>query len=102
MKQATINVVNAIKTGKIKSNVPGVHLEGPYLSKEQCGAQCPTFITTPNEEEYVPFVKEYGKYIKKWTFAPENDINSKFVKFITSNKIIASIAFGTVMIPKIS
>lgn len=91
MKQATINVVNAIKTGKIKSNVTGVHLEGPYLSKEQCGAQCPTFITAPNEEEYVPFVKEYGKYIKKWTFAPENDINSKFVKFITSNKIIASI-----------
>lgn len=91
MKKATINVVEAIKTGEIKSNVIGVHLEGPYLSKEQCGAQCPTFITSPNENDYIPFLNEYGKYISKWTYAPENDKDQKFVKTLVKNNIIASI-----------
>ncbi|MCQ3035374.1 MAG: amidohydrolase family protein, partial [Bacilli bacterium] len=91
MKKATLNVVEALKTGKIKSNVPGVHLEGPYLSKDQAGAQCPDFITPPIKEEYVPFVEEYGKYIKKWTYAPENDKNGEFAKFISSHNIIPSI-----------
>lgn len=91
MKKATLNVIEALKTGKIKNNVPGVHLEGPYLSREQCGAQCPTFITAPNEKDYVPFVKEYGAFIKKWTYAPENDKDQKFVKFLSDNNIIPSI-----------
>lgn len=91
MKNAAINVVEAIKTGRILSNVIGVHMEGPYLSKEQAGAQCPTFITAPKEEDYVPFVQQYNKYISKWTYAPEHDKEGKFARFLTNNGIIASI-----------
>ena len=45
MKQAVINIHKA--KGKTKGHILGAHLEGPYLSAKQCGAQCPIFITPP-------------------------------------------------------
>ena len=90
MKEAVINIANAKKSGKCKSNIIGAHLEGPYLSKEQSGAQCPTFLTNPVKEDYMNLINEYGKYISRWTYAPENDENGEFCKFLTDNGIIVS------------
>ncbi len=72
-----------------RANIIGAHLEGPYLSAEQCGAQHPDFITPPNAEEYVPLVEKYGDAIARWTYAPENDDGS-FAEFLSANGIIAS------------
>lgn len=91
MKKATSNIVEATKSKKLKSNILGVHLEGPYLSKKQSGAQNLEYIKAPSGNEYLPFIKEYGEYIRKWTYAPEVDLNQKFVKTLVSNHIIASI-----------
>lgn len=90
MKQATINIVKAKESGLANANILGAHLEGPYLSKNQAGAQCPTFITPPNPSDYVDFINEYKDGIARWTFAPENDNAGKFCKFLTDNGIIAS------------
>lgn len=35
-------------------------------------------------------VEDYGKYIARWTYAPENDKNGEFCKYLTTNGIIAS------------
>lgn len=83
-------ITAAIFSGKINSNVPGAHIEGPYLSKEQCGAQVPKFITPPIKNEYESIVERFGKYVKRWTYAPENDKNGDFCRYITSHGIIAS------------
>ncbi len=88
MKNAVINVQKA--KGKTKGNIIGAHLEGPYLSSKQAGAQCPIFITPPIKEDYQSLIEEYGKSIARWTYAPENDENGEFCKYLTTHNIIAS------------
>ena len=88
MKQAVINIHKA--KGKTKGNILGSHLEGPYLSPKQAGAQCPAFITPPQKGDYENLIKEYGESIARWTYAPENDKKGTFCKYLTEHNIIAS------------
>ena len=90
MKDAVIHIDTAKKSGQVKPNILGAHLEGPYLSANQCGAQCPTFITPPQQEDYKSLVTEYGHAIARWTYAPENDENGEFCRYLTENGILAS------------
>lgn len=90
MKDAVVNIDTAKKSKRAKGHILGAHLEGPYLSKKQCGAQCPTFITPPQEEEYVSLINEYGDSITRWTYAPENDIDGSFCRYLTEHGVIAS------------
>lgn len=90
MREAVKNIAAAKKSGKSKSNIFGAHLEGPYLSKEQCGAQCPSFITPPVKEDYRGLFEEYGGAIARWTYAPECDKNGEFCRFVVSHGAIAS------------
>ena len=88
MKQAVVNIHNA--KGKTKGNILGAHLEGPYLSPKQAGAQCPVFITPPQKADYESLIEEYGESIARWTYAPENDENGTFCRYLTEHNIIAS------------
>ena len=90
MREAVINIAKAKDSGYAKANILGAHLEGPYLSVNQCGAQCPDFITEPCPEDYKSLINEYGEYIKRWTYAPEHDEGGEFCKYITEHGIIAS------------
>ena len=88
MREAVVNIHNA--KGKTKGNILGAHLEGPYLSPKQAGAQCPAFITPPKKTDYESLIEEYGASIARWTYAPENDENGTFCKYLTEHDIIAS------------
>lgn len=90
MKDAVKKISAAKRSGKTENDIIGAHLEGPYLSANQCGAQCPKFITKPEIRDYKPFVEEYGNDIARWTYAPENDEKGEFCKYIAENGIIAS------------
>ena len=90
MKKAVVNIDAAKKSGKVKGNILGAHLEGPYLSPKQAGAQCPAFITPPIKGDYENLIAEYGDSIVRWTYAPENDENGTFCKYLTEHNIIAS------------
>lgn len=90
MEKAVISIKDAILSKKSKANIMGAHLEGPYLSAKQCGAQYPDFIKNPDKSEYIPLIENYGDYISRWSYAPENDANGEFCKFITENGIVAS------------
>ena len=68
----------------------GAHLEGPYLSEKQCGAQCTDFITPPKKEEYEALVEEYGGSIARWTYAPERDKDGSFCRYLNARGIVAS------------
>ena len=72
--------------------IPGVHMEGPYLSPKQCGAQRPGMITPPVREAYTELTERLGKYIARWDFAPENDKDREFCKYIRSHGMIPAVA----------
>lgn len=48
----------------------GIHVEGPYLSPAQCGAQDPAYIRLLDPEEYKRLIQACPK-ILRWTIAPE-------------------------------
>lgn len=70
----------------------GAHLEGPYFSLEQSGAQNPDYIKAPDEQEYRLLIKEFGDIIKRWDFAPELEGGVEFCKTLRKNRIIPAIA----------
>ena len=55
----------------IMPHIYGAHLEGPYFSPAQSGAQDPAFIRTPDSKEYEEIYAEYSDLIKRWDYAPE-------------------------------
>ena len=90
MAESAQHIRAAMADPRVKGTILGVHMEGPYLSAKQAGAQCPTHITPPVEEDYLPFIKENADVIARWTYAPENDTDEKFVKTLQEYGIIAS------------
>ena len=90
MKDAVRTVSAAKKDGALKSNILGAHLEGPYISRNQCGAQYPGVITPPVKADYTALIDEYGKDIVRWTYAPENDYLGEFCRYLTEHGIVAS------------
>ncbi len=86
-----IKAFEAIKQCADKCSVviPGVHLEGPYLSKEMCGGQNPDSVKAPEKEEYTMLYDRFGSLIKRWTYATEND-NGDFLEFLNDKGIVPS------------
>lgn len=77
---------------KVMPNVCGAHLEGPYFSKNQCGAQNKDFITPPVKEDYERILKAHGDFIRRWSFAPENEGAGEFMTALKEYDVIPSIA----------
>ena len=70
----------------------GVHLEGPYFSMEQRGAQDPRFIRNPDPAHYGPILERWGKWIQRWSSAPELPGTAEFAKALTERGILPSVA----------
>lgn len=75
-----------------KSNIIGAHLEGPYFSHAQSGAQNPDYIVEPREEEYREILQVGEGIISRWSFAPELRGGVEFCRFLAENGIVSSIA----------
>ena len=90
MAESARHIRAAMADPRVKGTILGVHMEGPYLSAKQAGAQCPAHITPPVEEDYLPFIQENSDVIARWTYAPENDTEGKFAKALQKYGIVAS------------
>lgn len=72
----------------------GIHLEGPYFSAEQGGAQDPKYLRTPKPEEYLPIL-EMSDDIMRWSSAPELDGADTLGYELKKRGILASIAHSS-------
>jgi N-acetylglucosamine-6-phosphate deacetylase len=72
------------------AKILGVHLEGPYFSLEQKGAQNPKYIIPPKPEQYLPLLDNYPCIIKV-TAAPEIPGCLELGQELRKRKIIAAI-----------
>ena len=55
------------------SELVGIHLEGPFISKEKCGAQKPEYIQKPSAEKLMAWQVAADGLISLVTIAPETD-----------------------------
>lgn len=69
----------------------GLHLEGPYFSMNQKGAQDPRYIRSPKKEEYESILN-HSQDIIRWSAAPELEGAGEFGRFIAGRNILPSIA----------
>lgn len=69
----------------------GLHLEGPYLSPVQRGAQDLQFLRHPDPKEYESLVKR-SSFIRRWSFAPELPGSHAFISFLKAHDIIPALA----------
>lgn len=84
------NIKACKNSGLAQANIIGAHLEGPYFSKEMCGAQNTDHITPPIKEDFEEIVKNHGDIISRWSYAPEHDPKGEFCRYITENGISPS------------
>ncbi len=93
-KEEIFQSIDAFRIGR-KSitdgpNMPGLHMEGPYISIKQKGAIDPRYIRNPDPSEYEEFL-QYGKgLISRWTVAPELPGVLSFVKRLREENIVVS------------
>lgn len=69
----------------------GIHLEGPYFAKSQKGAQDEKFIKSPTPEHYLKILEKGGKYIKRWSIAPELEGAMELGRLLSEKGILPSI-----------
>lgn len=62
------------EAGTVTEHMPhllGIHLEGPYFSPAQAGAQPPEYLVNPRPEHYLEILKRGEGNIVRWSIAPE-------------------------------
>lgn len=90
MARSAERIRQAMSDPRGKGTILGAHLEGPYLSRTQAGAQCADFITPPKAADYLPFLEQYADAVVRWTYAPENDEGQQFAKALKRFGVKAS------------
>ena len=73
------------------SSFLGLHLEGPYFSYNQRGAQDPEYIRNPEPEEYNMILEAVGDDLIRWSMAPELKGALELGTLLRSKGILAAI-----------
>lgn len=81
----------AVKANKNGAQIGGMHLEGPYFSPGQAGAQDPRYLRCPTPEDYNLILEKGKGILKRWSFAPELEGTPQFAADIKKHGILASI-----------
>ncbi|MBR2971709.1 MAG: N-acetylglucosamine-6-phosphate deacetylase [Clostridia bacterium] len=90
MRRSLGNIKAAMSDGRVMAYIIGAHLEGPYLSLAQTGAQAGACITFPIKNDYVSIVSDYRGTLARWTYAPENDQDTEFAEYMRGAGVLTS------------
>ena len=90
MRRSLGNVEAAMKDERVLSTIIGAHLEGPYLSLAQTGAQAGACITFPVKSDYEEIVNTYRGALARWTYAPEHDEGGEFASVMRDAGVVTS------------
>jgi len=84
--------LKATRDPRIRANLLGIHVEGPYISAAQAGAQKPEHIRDFDSAEYERIWQRSQGHIKRWSVAPEVAGAEEFARFAKNKGICLSIA----------
>ena len=90
MRRSMENIRSAMSDERVLAHIIGAHLEGPYLSLAQTGAQAGDAITPPVKEDYTAIADEYKGALARWTYAPENDEGAEFSAYMQEAGVVTS------------
>lgn len=90
LKALSVCVENKDKLEQSGAKIHGIHIEGPYLSPCQAGAQDSSFIRNPDKEEYKRIL-DYCSDVIRWTIAPELPGALEMGDYLCGRGVLASI-----------
>lgn len=73
------------------AKVLGVHLEGPFISKDFVGAQPIEYVATPLVATFKHYEEVSGNHIKEVSLAAEVEGSCDLIRYLASKNIVASI-----------
>lgn len=93
-KEQIVGFLNFVKdymqgSDSLKSMVLGAHLEGPFLSVKNRGAQKLEDLAVPSKDDY-SYMLDYAKVIKTVTISPELDGADQMAKRLTEKGVMVS------------
>ena len=89
------DVVKAVaKASEKDKTIKGIYLEGPFISREKCGAQNPDYILKPDADMIERLNEASGNRVKVVAIAPETDGAMECIENL-SQKYVCSIAHTT-------
>lgn len=99
MTQSPENITKALKAVKAYrelspesgAEILGVHLEGPFISKDFVGAQPIEYVAKPSVEVFKKYQDASGDCVRIVTLAPEVEESTELIKYLVSQNIVASI-----------
>ncbi len=71
--------------------IKGINLEGPFLSREFCGAMPKDLLTDPDTETFNEFQRAARGLIKIVTVAPELPHAESFIREVSQTKVVVSL-----------
>ena len=71
--------------------IKGIHLEGPFLSKEYCGAMPAEYLQKPSMDKFLTYQKAAEGKIKLITVAPELPDALAFISEVSDTKVVVSL-----------
>lgn len=89
------NVYRDVKKGIYGKFIHKLHLEGPYLNPQMCGAQRPDIIRCPSKEEVDKIFSEGGDIIGRIGAAPEICGIDYLIENAKKNGIVMSVAHSS-------
>ncbi|MBO7404376.1 MAG: amidohydrolase family protein, partial [Clostridia bacterium] len=77
---------------KDRQCIPGIHIEGQYISEARNGGMYMRYIKNPDPEEYIPLIAYADGWIRRWSIAPELPGALAFGDYCTAHGIVCSVA----------
>lgn len=71
--------------------IKGIHLEGPFLSKEYCGAMPVQYLQKPSMDKFLTYQKAAEGKIKLITVSPELPDALAFISEVADSKVVVSL-----------
>lgn len=85
-------IYNAVHSHGLKDKIPGLHLEGPFISPEPgaVGAHNPAYVSSPKKEYLDRLISFAPDFIKILTVAPEREGALELIGYAASKGIKVS------------
>ena len=91
LRSAVAAIGSAADRGTPGAEAAGIHLEGPFLNPERCGAQNPAHIRPPSVDELLDYMELSKGRIRLMTIAPEMPGAEAVIRLAAERGITVSI-----------
>ncbi len=94
-KESLLDIINLFNKVDLQReglpNILGLHLEGPYFSYKQRGAQDAKHLRNPDRSEYNQVLERTDRIVR-WSFATELEGSVDFLNTLRKHSVISSLA----------